>query len=271
MPTVWMVTFDGIDPRRVSLHQLHGGMSAWMGHGGENQPWLITPLSAVNGRPALWLTTFDEAAEAQVRAPGAMRFGAQVGSVASATPVEAVSYRDLLDAPPVTTWRIDTITPMTFRSGRRSMPMPTPGQLLRRALSTWADYADVPLPAGLSRADEEALVFTSVGLRTEQVFVRREQVPGRSGRLEPRDRYVSAGLGSLVLDCDRRKVAQAVAPLMAFLPYCGVGAYRRRGLGHVEVVAAPRSSATVRPGRRSERSRSRGRGDADRIMARDRR
>lgn len=242
MPARWFVPIEGLDPTRVRSHHLHAAVSRWFDqdraeHDANEKPYAVSPVAddlARHGSVGIEVTTLTERAEAQLMkatSPGSeIRVGNQIRRVAPIRLMQASSWHELASAPPSAQWDLRFETPVTFRSGNRSTPLPTPATVLGGLGRVWERWSPLPL-ADLQDAAQSAWV-SDVSLRSTVV---RMPVPGKDGTL--RHVVVSGALGSLTIRCDAPHHCRTAGALLGLAAYSGTGSMTLRGLGVTRVAA----------------------------------
>lgn len=118
-------------------------------------------------------------------------------------------------------WHVEFLTPTMFRTGEAVDLLPTPARVLGAAIAECGRNIPDSVPdesLGLFRH----LRVSDLQLETSDLAFGRVTYPGL--------------VGHIVFRCSDSVAAGRLAPLFAALPFTGVGSYRVRGLGCVEVV-----------------------------------
>jgi CRISPR-associated endoribonuclease Cas6 len=133
--------------------------------------------------------------------------------------------------------RITFLTPTTFRSGGRSMPLPTPTPMFRGLLERWQAWASVDLGADAARVLDDHVAIARHALVSE--WVRFEGL------------YATfRGWADFRLVRPPHEYRGLLALLAAFAEYAGVGQKTTMGLGCVRArihEPPPRSAAAAVP------------------------
>lgn len=251
MPTRWFVPVRGVDPSRVRLEQVHAAFSGWFDrteveHQAGEKPYSISPLTEHRGDVGVIVGTLSDYAAQRVCAAGldkltasggsapVIRLGNQWRPVGRPRRLAEVTWRELATDRGEREWRLEFLTPTTFRSGDRSSPLPSVETItagLERAWSMWCDdptVAELPSdPRG-----RRALWVTELDLRSVASDLR---VGGRAAG--SRRVRLSGVVGSMTLRVDDDAAAGWAGPLLRLAPYCGLGSMRAKGFGVVEVRA----------------------------------
>lgn len=225
-------------------HHLHAALTGWfddsrynptgIDHNDGNKPYTISPVTESDGVPGVLITTLDERADRVMewisRNRPAPRLGRQ-GEVLVGAP-EVVAERSWgqiarATAPRSGTWELLFHTPTFFRAGQDVNLLPLPGLVLKGAMDVMKEHVPQAIPDRSLRAFQQ-LNLVHIDLTTERYPFRSHTYTGFVGRI----RYA----------CGNRQVADLVAPLFEALPFVGVGSYRARGLGVVDVAPARESS-----------------------------
>ncbi len=234
-------------------HHVHAALTAWFdgdrapgapgahevpavaGHGDRLKPYTISCPTVRDGVPGVEISTLAESADDVIRRVASerpvLRLGRQPDVLVGAPVVALERTWDQIsraEAPSGGGWRIEFLTPTMFRTGDVIDLLPTPARVLGAAVAECRRAIPGAVP------DESLGLFRQ--LRTSEL------------RLETSDLAFGpmtyTGLvGHLTYRCDDAQVAQALAPLFAALPFTGVGSYRVRGLGCVEVTGLGHGNA----------------------------
>ncbi|HMR47878.1 MAG TPA: CRISPR system precrRNA processing endoribonuclease RAMP protein Cas6 [Arachnia sp.] len=219
-------------------HHLHAAITGWFDHSEHNRtgidhndgnkPYTISPVTEEDGTPGVLVTTLDDRAgevmEWISRDRPALRLGRQGEVLVGAPQVVAErSWAQLAEARPPRSgaWDVVFQTPTLFRTGRTANLLPLPGLVLRAAVEALEAHVPGAVPDRSLKVFHH-LVLEHIDLTTESYPFRTLTYQGFVGRI----RYAA----------DDRRVAEAVAPLFETLPFVGVGSYRTRGLGVVDVA-----------------------------------
>lgn len=272
MPARWFVPVRGLDPHRTRLEHVHAAFSAWFDrsdaeHGAGEKPYSISPLTERDGQVGVIIGTLTDYAAESVCAAGILgdagmsagmdapraaeerpmiRLGNQWRPVGRPRRLEEVSWWDLAQPRDVRSWRLEFLTPATFRSGDRSSPLPSVATItggLERAWTTWCEDPRVrdltrDLTSNISSnlasnpRGQSALWVSDLDLSSTLT----EITVGRSRR----PIQLSGVTGSMTLRVDDTAGAAWAGPLLRLAPFCGVGSMRAKGFGVVEVRAGRR-------------------------------
>lgn len=234
MPTRWFVAIPGLTPERVKLEHVHAAVSGWFDtslpeHRAGEKPYAVSPTTrdqhGVTGIEVVTLT--DEAAQRLATATAGrseVRLGNQRRHLGTVVPLHAQTWAQLARPSSTTEWRLELVTPTTFRTGNRSSPLPTVEGIVRGARAAWAAWSLVSLPEG----DGSSLWVSDLDLRSAIMPL---TIRGADG--QPREILVSAVTGTLVVRHD--SADQAAAALVRTTAYTGVGAMTLKGLGVTRV------------------------------------
>ncbi|NLI85103.1 MAG: CRISPR system precrRNA processing endoribonuclease RAMP protein Cas6 [Propionibacterium sp.] len=221
---------------------LHAAITSWLdpstadwNHRSVSKPYAISPITEVAGHVGIEISVLTESAERLLReaatSASEIRLGSRFTRVGNLQCLHETSW-DELAAANEQTWRLDFLTPTTFRTGNRCTPMPTLPALLRSPSESWRAFAPVPLDP-LSHAEVAEIWTSELDLHTEWLEL---ILPNRKRRAEPRS--VAGVLGSITYQCDNPEVAAKVGPLFRLVPYCGIGSFRGKGMGVVRLGSA---------------------------------
>lgn len=266
MPARWFVPVRGLDPHRTRLEHVHAAFSAWFDrsdaeHGAGEKPYSISPLTERDGQVGVIIGTLTDYAAESVCAAGTLgdggvNAGMDAGRAAEGRPMirlgnqwrpvgrprrlEEASWWDLAQPRDVRSWRLDFLTPATFRSGDRSSPLPSVATItggLERAWTTWCEdprVRDITRDLASNPRGQSALWVSDLDLSSTLT----EITVGRSRR----PIQLSGVTGSMTLRVDDVAGAAWASPLLRLAPFCGVGSMRAKGFGVVEVRTATRTS-----------------------------
>jgi hypothetical protein len=243
VPSRWSLLLDVPDPAAVRPEQLYGLVAGWFeahlddaGHHAPRKAWTLSPLRPLPGRPprhvGVDVGLLDDTL-APVLLGGAehlARVGGRLGGQAVAClPWDdgrlglldvAADWDELASAAPVgDRFGLSLLTPATFRSDQTHLPFPLPGLVLghlRRQWTWWGQPVEHPDIADCEvRVEDYRLDCAHLTLRGHPVVASVGDVVFRVGT---RDRDRRAGIGRW----------------LAVLPYAGLGADTRMGLGQAE-------------------------------------
>ncbi|MFD7656631.1 CRISPR system precrRNA processing endoribonuclease RAMP protein Cas6 [Actinosynnema sp. NPDC059797] len=136
----------------------------------------------------------------------------------------------------VTRWRVEFVSPVTFRRGNRLLPWPSPSAVLGGLRAVWRVFgAPVVGDVELDLADEPVVVSAVEGASEVERFVLHERRDAAGGTVPV---WVTAGgfRGRVTYTVDGPVGAGAVAALFELARYAGVGAHTTRGFGGVRIV-----------------------------------
>ncbi len=240
MPSRWWVPIPGLRPEHVRLHHIHGAVSSWFDrtsaeHSAGDKPYAVSPLTrAADGQTGVEVATFTEDAThrlAEAAGQGsAVRIGNQNRTVGRVRLLRRDTWPELLSPDGATRWRLELLTPATFRSGDRATPLPSVETILASLARAWEAWSEPPVPAPVVKPG--ALWVTDLDLHSELVTV---QVRHRSGST-PVPVHVPGMLGTLDLRCDHPVSAAAASSLLRLAAYTGIGSMTRKGLGVARVT-----------------------------------
>lgn len=248
MPSRWFVPIIGLDPERVRPDQVHAACTAWFDrstveHIANEKPYAVSPLTrGLRGQVGVEVATLSpEAGErlaAATESGATVRLGNQTRPLGQPQLMHGESWAMLASHVEDGRWELTFVTPVTFRSGDRSSPLPQPRTILQGLSRAWRAWSDTPLPA----IDDVlgAVWVCDLDLRSATLPLRvRRRDGARQGVT------LSGSLGSLVLRCDDPETAAAVGPLIRLAAYAGVGSMTLKGLGVTRVQAFRRQSTAA--------------------------
>lgn len=234
MPARFWVPLDGVRPP-VPGEYLHAAISRWFDEGeGEEpdshhavvKPYTISPVAAQGCEHGVEVSVLSRSAAQRLLARTAqgcrIRLGTETVRCGSARLISSIAWQ-ALQQPRQHRWTLTFLTPTTFRTGNRSTPLPTPSVVLRAPTEAWARFSALP-PLVLSPQDASQVWVSALSITSSAL-----QVNGRP---------VTGVLGDITYRCDDTAVAATVGPLFRLAPYCGVGSFRGKGFGVVELSAA---------------------------------
>lgn len=132
------------------------------------------------------------------------------------------NWGELVRVPTSRSWTFTFLTPATFRSGNHASPLPSPGGLVRSPSDAWAKFGPDPAPR-IVGTEHEGLWFSDADVHTVGYEIGHQLFRG--------------ALGNLTLVCGEADVARKVSRLAALAVYSGVGSFRGKGMGIVQVVS----------------------------------
>lgn len=225
-------------------------------HQATTKPYTATPVT-IDEKPHIVVTLLDDALanylHTKINTTPHIQLGQHIASIENCTPTHIHSWPEIRETPAATKWKIVTDSPITFRpNNSTTTPIPSNATaLLATALRAHDlfSYGAPPL-ARLTPEQQREIVITHANIQT----VTRSL--GFSPRKGATNRTATCGQGTYEVTCLTPQVAERVAPVMALLPYAGIGAYTARGLGAVTVepvrqdephasVSLPSDHATV--------------------------
>lgn len=245
MPSRFFVPVPGLDPHRARVEFVHAAFSRWFDqshaeHTANDKPYAISPASRDDtghvGVEVATLTVASAARFAEAAQAGAsVRIGNQIRTIGTPRLMWQASWADLATRTADCRWDLDFVTPVTFRSGDRSSPLPHPRTILTGLERAWQAWSDTPLPA---LGEGAGAVWASDLELSSRVL---PMVIGRPDGSR-RELTVSGSLGRLTLRCDDPSVASVAGPLLHLASYTGVGSMTLKGLGVTRVRSHARRS-----------------------------
>lgn len=240
MPDRFFVPLDVAPP--VSQAHLHGAITRWFDASREHpdaratshwlnaKPYSISPLVQIGEAFGVQISTLTDEArgllfEASRRA---IRLGGRVVRGGSPRPLASTTWAELADEPARSAWRIELLTPTLFRSGGRPNLTVGPPQILRAPTEAWQTWGAMPPPV-LERGQMSSIRVVSLEVTTHRLEFEKEKLP--------------ALVGTVSLECDDPGAAAVVSKLLALASFSGIGSYRQKGCGVVEVTPLARSGA----------------------------
>lgn len=248
MPSRWWVSIPGLKPEYVRLHHIHGAVSGWFDrspveHSATDKPYAVSPLSrSGDGETGVEIGTLTGEAATRLlegAQPGrAVRIGNQHRTIGGIHVLQEDTWPALMAYDGATRWRLELVTPATFRSGDRASPLPQLETILGGLARSWDKWShphtDPPVVA------PGAAWVTDLDLRSELVTL---QVRRRS-QGTPVPLHLPGVLGTLDIRCDHPVSAAAVSSLVRLATYTGVGSMTRKGLGVARVTRLGRRVRT---------------------------
>lgn len=241
MPAVFFLPLPDLSGP-VRPEHLHAVVTSWLdvpavgwSHRSNTKPYTISPVTVVSGQVGVEISVLNDAAERLLRLGASASDEVRLGCRATRIGELMLLYRtpwEELTARVANSWRIEFLTPTTFRNGDRCTPMPTAPMALRAPSESWQAFA----PNLIGRLDHAAVAevwVSEVDLQTEYIELR---LPSKAGR--PQSRQIPAVLGSVTYRCDDSEIAAKVGPLFQLAPFCGIGSFRGKGLGVVRLGSA---------------------------------
>lgn len=233
MPSRWLVSLAGIVPERVDLHHVHAAFSRWFDatdtdHRANEKPFTLSPLTDGPSGAAVEVATLHEgASDALMRAtsPGAsVRLGSQRGEVISVMLMHEESWADLATWSGHDLWRLEFLTPVTFRNRDRSSPLPDTGTITKSLAQAWRSWSPLTLP------EVPATWVSDLDLVSQVLQITTGRSHGGQQQLT-----ISASIGSIAI----RSAGAPYVPdaLLRLAAYTGIGSFTRKGLGVTRVNA----------------------------------
>ena len=238
MPSRWWVPLRGLDSPAVSLTHVHAAFSRWFDRSGPehhfgDKPYAISPMSEHSGCLGLEISTLTDEAEERfhvhTRRGERVALGRATAYVERPSLIQRHSWHDLAAHDGATQWRLDFVTPVTFRSGDRSSPAPQAATILDGLRRLWRLWSDVALPE--PPAHQAQGWISDLDLTSEVLTF-----PVNSCARHTRTTVtVSAATGSIVIRPTQPDGAPAIGALLRLAAYTGVGSMTRKGLGVTRV------------------------------------
>lgn len=246
MPEQWWVPIPGVDPARVRPQHVHAAVSGWFDrdeneHRAQHKPYTVSALAGDDdGGTGVQVTVLTSDARDRLLTACAdravLRLGNQVRRVGRPTCMHRRSWADLASSP-ARCWRLELLTPATFKNGDRCAPLPNVNGILRSLARTWAMYADVPCPDWQPHGSE--MWVSDLDLRN----VLLKLPTGRRDRAT--QITISAAVGWFVLRSASPQAGAVAGPLVESAAFAGLGAMTRKGLGATAVTALNRDGTPV--------------------------
>lgn len=231
MPAIyWLPLPQMRGPARVE--HLHAAFSRWFdgdAEGGSHhenvKPYRLAPMSERDGTWGAEISILDErafralAAQFGGRLP-TVRLGGVATVVETPVVVQGESWDDLAQWRGDTGWKVEFLTPFTFRTGSRSSPFPHASAVLRAATEAWKKFSGLE-PVSIAPADQRDLWVSQVDVSTTTYTINGHRHPG--------------ALGSITYRAATEDVARSASSLFRLAHYCGMGSFRGKGMGVVSV------------------------------------
>lgn len=236
MPSRWWVGVDTYRPDTVTPAQLHAAVTHWFDltddeHAQQDKPFSISPLVPAHGHGwgfevGVLTREAQRQLESGAREIGFERIGHRSARTHQPMLLHQHTWRELLDAPARRRLALEFLTPVSFRNGRHSSPLPDVPKLVRSLVGSWGYAEDDDLPGlELSHAEVGFIrVDAMKDANSTTVDLGTHTLQGMTGRIE--------------LECDDQRLAQRFSALFSLAPYAGIGAGRYRGMGVTRVEAA---------------------------------
>jgi CRISPR-associated endoribonuclease Cas6 len=210
------------DGRRVRLARAAPG-----------ETWLLRCTTLTTELTRLWIEKVLPDLPAEV-AFGEAAFRVQEATTSAGEHPWAghISYADLASPyllggqPAPTRWRLDFASPIAFRSGGKTVPLPLPDLLFGSLLDRWNAWSPVALNTEVRRFAEECLAINRYRLRSRAW-------PGKGGAVH---RGAVGRCEYVALNKDRYWCS-TISTLAAFALYGGAGYQTTQGMGMCRWVA----------------------------------
>lgn len=247
VPGRFFIPVARVRPEFVKLSHVHAAFSSWFDHTDRehvagHKPYAISPLtgSGRGGDIGVEVATFTPEASARFAQAAAtrdeVRLGNQTRRVGVPRVLHETSWVDLAAQHSDDAWRLDVVTPMTFRWGDRTSPLPQLETIFGALGHAWGTWSDAPLPGPGVEAAARACWVSTVELTTEQLTIAvRARHP--RGAVEV---TVRGSVGLLEVRCADSAAAATAGPLLRLAAYTGLGSMTRKGLGVTRVQARSR-------------------------------
>lgn len=239
VPSRWWLPIHGIHAAGVRPEHVHAVVSRWFDkttgeHRAQAKPYAVSPLADSPHGTGLGceVGVLTDAARDRLidgaTVAGRVRLGSSYAEVGDPAPLHEESWKSLAVPSGARAWTLEFVTPVTFRQGSRSTPLPTPASVLRGLAESWAVFSPSdPLIIPRERAD--ALWISD--LRGETHSLRIAQM------------HLRGFLGRVTLQCDAADIARTADCLLRLAPYAGIGTARAKGLGVTRVVCGSAGGA----------------------------
>jgi len=230
MPSRWIITLSGpVDPD-IPLNAPHAVISRWLDddHKAAVKGYAISPPRSSGSITVLDVRLLDDTLVDRLMANAGVgeqvRLGRHWFTVATAPHLDrARPWSELCAAVGRRAWEVKFLSPTTFRRGSRTSPLPAPDSVLTSLESRWQLLHPRTAPA-MDRDAQQSLWVSDI--------------QGQSQVLPLRDTVVSAFVGRARYVCDGTPdQARAVAALLGFAEFAGIGSHTAFGLGTVAVTS----------------------------------
>lgn len=249
MPSRWFVPVPGIKPEFTRLEFVHGAFTRWFDtteaeHNAGLKPYAVSPL-VNDGRGVVGVEIATLTAKATDRLKAAatsgrqVRLGNQWRGVGAPRLLHQESWASLAEHRQDTQWRLEFATPVTFRSGDRSSPLPAVATMLRGLTQAWNAWGEVP-----ARETDRLAGAVWVSDLDLASTVTRLRIGRRDGGATAV--HVSGCTGTLTIRCDDAATAAVAGPLWRLAAYTGIGSMTLKGFGVTRVE--PVTGRDVRAG-----------------------
>lgn len=223
MPSRWWVPLHNCRPP-VKLEHVHAVVSGWLDtdetHRAHNKGFSLSPVGeGPGGTLGFQIGLSNDSAADQLldrlalRTP--VRLGDQRAWCSAPKLLQHESWDHLLSRQGQRRWQLSFQTPVVFRTGNRSTPLPNIPALLRGLMDRWNAFS--PVRIELTRPQFDEVWVEDLDLTTDTI-----RLDGRIYR---------GSIGTLGLRCHDSAVAAQVAPLLGLATYAGVGSFRSKGFG----------------------------------------
>ena len=259
MPSRWWVSLPDLERPTAKIEHVHAAFSAWFDrsdpeHRAGDKPYTLSPVSVdADGTVGVEVATMSLDAEHRLRqglrASPTVRLGRDVSRVGEPQLVMAEGWDSLGSPTGARSWRLDLVTPTTFRSGDRASPLPHLPTILRGLSGAWTVWAPSAPPDAERHLGR--IWVSDIDVRTE---VLRVTLGGKKDE-PPRKITVPGAVGVVVVRASTTEAAAAADCLLRLARYCGIGSMTRKGFG-VAAGRAALSKGRAAPLRNGPRRRS---------------
>lgn len=234
MPSIVWVSLTGLtSPPRVE--HVHAAFSRWFdvegvaAHPDNTKPYRLSPADQRGDdwgvEVSLWSDPARVVLQQHLAAHSHLRLGERTVQAVAGFSLADESWEDLSSWSGETRWRVHFMTPFVARTNSRPSPLPTPPVLLRTPAASWTEHADIP-PPPLSREEHRDIWVSDVNLSTARVPLGRHVYPG--------------AVGNVLLQAEGERASRHLAAMLRFAVYCGVGSFRGKGMGVIDLEPVER-------------------------------
>jgi CRISPR-associated endoribonuclease Cas6 len=212
----------------IPLTAPHAVISRWLdeNHKAPVKGYAVSPPRSQGPLTVLEIRLLDDGLTDRLLAGSpvgeSVRLGRHHFTVAATPHADVVQpWEDLRPTTHNRAWEVEFASPVTFRRGSRTSPLPAPESILTSLISRWRQLHPATAPV-VERGFAQSLWVSDIEGRSHTLPLRDTIVSGFVGRV----RYVSDGTPDQ---------AQAVDALLRFASFAGIGSHTAFGLGTIAV------------------------------------
>lgn len=232
MPAIYWLPLPAMHGPAAVEH-VHAAFSGWFdaasdrnAHHDTVKPYRLAPLSQQEGswgaEVALLSAEAYQALAQRLEDDPRVRLGRISTPVGPPRVLQGATWDELGAWPGERAWRVTFLTPFASRTGNRTSPFPSPPVVLRGPAEAWRWYSGRE-ELRLSPTEQANLWVSHLDLATTTFTVNGHRHHG--------------ALGSITYQASTDEVARMASTLFRLAEYSGMGSFRGKGMGVVDVQA----------------------------------